>query len=432
MSALAQILFDLGNYVQGSDVTHHLYSEEGLLERNILILPFDEQNINKDLTIVVGNAFDDSNIELKKAKELNLEIYKYTEMLGKLVDQYDSLAICGTHGKTTTTSLISYILKNTVGTNYLIGDGSGYANKENNKFIIEACEFKRHFLHYYPKDIIITNIDTDHMDYFKDLEDIKDAFKEFLTHASRTIIGCGDDLNIRSLNVGNIIYYGFNKDNNLVIDNLKLDETGSSFELIYENISLGNFKINLYGKHMVLNSAAAILYCYLNNVSIEDIKKYLFEFKGAKRRFKETIIDNTILIDDYAHHPTEIKTAIDSARQKYPNRKIVSVFFENTFSRTKALYKEYANVLKESDIVYITDIMSDREKKEDYEGVDPYLILNLLNNGHYLNIDNYLDEKTLEIVKPLLFYKNDVIIFMGCKEVYYLKNKLEFLLKEEK
>jgi UDP-N-acetylmuramate--alanine ligase len=296
---------------------------------------------------------------------------------------------------------------------------------------MEACEFKRTFLHYYPQDIIITNIDMDHLDYFKDLEDIKDAFKEFIGHTKNNIIACGDDLNIRGIIDKDIIYYGFSDINDAVITNLILDENGSSFDLIYKDNNLGNFKIKLYGKHMVLNAAAAIIYCYINNISIKEIIKHIYDFTGAKRRFKETIVNNTILIDDYAHHPTEIKTAIASSRQKYPNKKIVSVFFENTFSRTQKLYKEYVDSLKLSDEVFITDILSDREKKEDYIGVGPELIINLLDNGHYLNIDNFLDKNNLNIVKPLLNYKNDVIIFMGCKEVYYLKEKLEILLKEE-
>lgn len=431
MSALAQLLYDLGHYVQGSDVTHHLYSEDALRAKNINILAFDSNNIKEDFVIVAGNAFDDSNIELIRAKELNLKIYRYPELLGEIVSKYNTLSICGTHGKTTTTSMISYIMNNTIGTNYLIGDGTGYASKSNDRFIMEACEFKRNFLNYYPNDIIITNIDMDHLDYFKDLDDIKDAFKEFLGHAKNMIIACGDDLNVRSIIDRDVIYYGFNDNNDVIISNLILDETGSSFDITYKDQILGNFKIGLYGKHMVLNSAASIIYCYINGVSIEDIKRHILDFKGAKRRFKETIVNNTILIDDYAHHPTEIKTAIDSAKQKYPNKKIVSVFFENTFSRTQKLYKEYANSLKYSDVVFVTDILSDRENKEDYKGVDPYLILNLLDNGNYLNIDNFLDNNNLEIVKPLLFYKNDVIIFMGCKEVYYLKEKLEVLLKEE-
>ena len=430
MSALAQVLNDLKFKVQGSDVDHHLYTEDDLRSKNIPILSFDSNNIKDGFIIVKGNAFDESNVEVKRALELNLKIYTYKELLAKLVKKYNTLSICGTHGKTTTTALISHIMDNTIGVNYLIGDGTGHASNDNNRFIMEACEFKRVFLEYYPNDIILTNIDVDHLDYYKDLEDIKDAFKEFLSHAKNKVIACGDDLNIKSI-TDNAIFYGFDESNDVVIKHLILDESGASFDIYYENKFLSNFDINLYGKHMVLNSASAIIYCYLNGVSIDNIKKYLLSFKGAKRRFKETIINGTILIDDYAHHPTEIKTAILSAKQKYPNKKIVSVFFENTFSRTEKLYKEYAKTLKLSDEVFITDILSDREKKEDYPNVNPELIISLLHNGHYLNIDNFLSKDNLNVVKPLINYKNNVIIFMGCKEVYYLKEKLELCLKED-
>lgn len=431
MSALAQVLNDLGYYVQGSDVTHHLYTEDDLRVKNISIFPFDESNIKEDLVIIKGNAFNDTNVEVKKALELNLKMYTYPEMLGILVNKFNTLSICGTHGKTSTTAMIAYIMDKTIGVNYLIGDGTGHASINNDRFIMEACEFRRVFLHYYPNDIIITNIEVDHIDYYKDLDDIKDAFKEFLGHAKDKIIACGDDLNIRSI-IDNAIFYGFNDKNEVVIKNLILEESGSTFDIYYKSNLLGTFKIQLYGKHMVLNASAAIIYSYLSGISIEDIKKYLLEFKGAKRRFKETIIGETILIDDYAHHPTEIKTAILSAKQKYPNKKIVSVFFENTFSRTAKLYKDYAEVLNLSDESFVTDILSDRETQDEYPNVTPKLIIDLLNNGHYLNIDNFMDINNFNVINPLKKYKNNVIIFMGCKEVYYLKEKLEFCLKEEK
>lgn len=431
MSSLAQVLYDLGYYVQGSDVNHHLYTEENLRKKKINIYSFDESNIKKGFTIIAGNVFNESNVEYKKAIDLNLKIYKYPEMLAKLVNKFNTLSVTGTHGKTTTTALISHILNNTIGVNYLIGDGTGHANKNNTRFIMEACEFKRVFLHYYPNDIIITNIGLEHLDYYKDLDDIKDAFKEFLSHASNNIIACGDDLNIRSI-LDDAIFYGYDKSNNVVIKNLILDETGSSFDLYYNNNLLDNFKVNLYGKHMVLNATAAIVYTHIIcNISLDAIKSNLLTFEGAKRRFKTTDISGTILVDDYAHNPIEIGTVIDSARQKYPNKKIISVFFENTFSRTEKFYKEYAEALNKSDIVYVTDILSDRECKEDYPNVSPNLIIDLLDNGNYLNIGNFIDTNNFDIVKPLKNYKNSVIIFMGCKEVYYLKEKLEILLKEE-
>lgn len=435
MSALAQIMHDLGNYVQGSDVDHHLFSEDALREKGIKILPFDEDNIKKDMIVVVGNAFDDSNIELKKAKTMNIKIYKYIELLAELVKKYDTLSICGCHGKTTTTALISHILKNTVGTNYLIGDGSGYADSFNKYFVMEACEFKRHFLAFYPNYIILTNIELDHVDYFKDLEDVKDAYMEFLNHAGKYIIACGDDFNIRSLDIDKeIIYYGIDDNNDFVAKNIVLDESGSYFDLFYKNELLDNFYIPYYGKHMVLNSLAAIVFSYLNGVKLEDIKYYISTFKGAKRRFKETIINDIVLIDDYAHHPTEISVTIDAARQKYKDKKIIAVFFENTFSRTQILYKDFANALNKADMAYVTDIFSDREKKEDYEGVSEKLILDLLHNGKNIkisNINNLIDMNKLDMIMGLKNNKNSVIIFMGCKEVYYLKEKLQRVLEED-
>lgn len=432
MSALAQILNDLGFYVQGSDVTHHLYTEDELVKKGITILPFDESNIKEGYTVVVGNAFNDTNVEVKRAKELGVDITTYSDLLGELVSNFDTVSICGTHGKTTTTALISHIMNNVIGVNYLIGDGTGHANKDNLKLVFEACEFKRVFLKYYPSDIILTNIGLEHLDYYKDIEDIKSAFKEFLTHKMGYIIACGDDINVRSIVDEDTILYGFDESNNVVIKNLILDETGSQFDLYYNSNFLGSFKIGLYGKHMVLNAAAAIAYTHLiSNIKIEDIKKYIGEFKGAKRRFKTIDIDGTILVDDYAHNPVEIKTVIDSVKQKYPNKKVVSVFFENTYSRTAKFYKDYAEALKLSDHVFVTDILSDREKKEDYPNVGPELIIDLLENAEYLNIDNFIDKNNLNIVKPLKNYKNNVIIFMGCKEVYYLKEKLELCLKED-
>lgn len=436
MSALAQIMFDLGNYVQGSDVNHHLFTQNRLEEKGIKLLPFDENNIESDMIIVVGNAFGEDNIELKRARQLNLKVYKYFELLGELINKYNSLSVCGCHGKTTVTAMLSHVLNNTIGTNYLIGDGTGYANKENNIFIMEACEYKRVFLNYYPDYIIITNIELDHVDYYKDLDDVLSAFKEFSKHAKKGIIACGDDSNIRSLNIdSHILYYGFNDNNDFIAKNLNLNSNGSSFDVYYKDKLLDRFDIHLYGKHMILNSLSIIAFCYLHNIDLNDIKKYLNTFKGAKRRFTENAIGNIVTIDDYAHHPTEVKVTIESARQKYPNKEIVAVFFENTFSRTQRLYKDFAEVLNKADKAYVTDIFSDREKQEEFPGVSPMLIVNLLNNGEHLKIgtiNELVDDNNYEYIKPLLKHDNSVILFMGCKEVYYIKEKLEKYLKEEK
>jgi len=179
MSSLASILFDLGYEVLGSDKEEHYFTEEGLSERNINILPFDENNIKDGMIIVKGNAFDDEHPEIKKAIELELPIYTYQEMLSKLTKMFRTITVAGCHGKTSTTSMFAHVLDNLSGCNYLIGDGTGHANKENKFFALEACEYKRHFLDYHPYYAIITNIDYDHVDYFKDIDDVIDAFNNF-------------------------------------------------------------------------------------------------------------------------------------------------------------------------------------------------------------------------------------------------------------
>ena len=169
MSALAQIMHSLGMDVQGSDVEKTFFTEKGLREKNIKILPFDENNIHEDLEIVKGNAFTEENVEVKKSIELGLKVNTYQEMVGKLTREFKTISVAGCHGKTTTTAMLSHILDNIKGANYLIGDGTGHANKDNEYFVLEACEYKRHFLEYRQKYGIITNIELDHVDYFKDI-----------------------------------------------------------------------------------------------------------------------------------------------------------------------------------------------------------------------------------------------------------------------
>jgi len=435
MSALATIMHDLGNEVQGSDVTHHLFTEDALREKGIKILPFDKNNIDEFMIVVVGNAFDESNEEVKRAIELGVKRYTYYELLRELVFNYESVAICGCHGKTTTTALISHVFDDLVGANYLIGDGTGHANNSNKYFFLEACEYKRHFLFYYPKHIIVTNIELDHVDYYKDLDDMKSAYEEFLRQSEKTIIACGDDENIRSLKIDKeIIYYGFNEDNEWTCKNVELNQKGSSFDVYKKDEFIGHFNLPLYGKHMVLNALAVIAFSYLEGLNMEEVADAIKTFKGAKRRFKENIIGNVITIDDYAHHPTEIKVTLEAVKQKYPNKEVVAVFLENTFSRTEMLYREFADALNIADKAYVTDIFSDREKKEEYPNVSPMLIVNRLNNGEHLkvgSVEELIDINNTKSIEPLLEHKDSVIVFMGCKEVYDLKEKLEKKLQEQ-
>ena len=181
MSSLANIMNDLGYEVKGSDIDKHFFTEIGLNERNIKVTVYDKSNIYEGLTIIKGASITDDNVELMEAKRLNLEIITYEEMVGRLTTKFKTICVSGCHGKTTTTAMLSISLPNT---NYLIGDGTGFAKKENTYFALESCEYKRHFLNYTPYYLIITNIDLDHVDYFKDIDDVIDAYN---TLANKTI-----------------------------------------------------------------------------------------------------------------------------------------------------------------------------------------------------------------------------------------------------
>lgn len=422
MASLALILHGLGFEVQGSDIDEHLFTEDEVRAAGIKILPFSADNIKEDMIIVKGNAFKDTHEEVVRAKELGLKIYSYQEMIAKLTERFETITIAGCHGKTTTTSMLSHVLKNITGCNYLIGDGTGYANKDNKYFALEACEWQRHFLAYKPYYAIITNIELDHMDYYKDISDIVDAYQEYANHAEKMIIACGDDPYTHSLEVKPpIFFYGLDGDNDIQARNVEYHNEGTSFDVFVEDNYYGHFDLPLYGKHMLLNSLAVIGVCYYERLDAREVAKYLKTFEGAKRRFKEKVIGDIVTIDDYAHHPTEVKVTIKGARQKYPDKEIVAVLMVHTLSRAKIFAQEFADALNLADKAYITDIYTDRPE-EGYDGVTYKDIMDKTNNCEHIS---------LETVDKLLKHKNAVILFMSSKAIYVYKDKYEELLAKE-
>ena len=422
MSALAQILFDLGYEVMGSDKPDHFFTEKPLIERGIKLLPFNKDNIKEDMLIVQGNAFSDTNEEVVRAKELNLKIYTYQEMVGKLTKMFNTITVAGCHGKTTTSAMLSHVLNNIVGANYLIGDGSGYAIKENNYFVLEACEYKRHFLSYTPQYAIITNIELDHIDYYKDIDDYIDAFREYANNAEKMVIACGDDQYTHMLEPKKpIFFYGLNEDNDIVARDVNYTNEGTSFDVYVEDNYYGHFDLPLFGKHMLLNSLAVIGVCYYERLDAKEVSKNLKTFKGAKRRFKEKVIGDIVTIDDYAHHPTEVKVTIKGARQKYPDKEIVAILKTHTLSRTKEMANEFAEALKLADKAYIMDVGVDREEVG-YDDVTYKIIQEKVPGCEYMS---------LALVDKLLKHKNAVMIFMSSKDIYVLQEKYEKLLEGE-
>ena len=425
MSALALILNDLGFDVVGyDDAAEHRFTEDKLLERGIKIYSETNDELDENTIVVYSPALNiDKHPELLKAKELGLKIYEYQEMLGKLTKKFDTICVSGCHGKTTTTSMISHIFDNLEGCSYLIGDGRGKGSLDSKKFILEACEYRRHFLAYDPEYVIITNIDLDHMDYFKNIDDIISAYQEFANKASKMVIACGDDQYTHTLEVNApIYYYGLDADNDIQAVNVEYSNEGTTFDVMIEGEYYGHFNLPLFGKHMLLNALACIAVCFYERKDARDVAKYLKTFKGAERRFKEKFIGNNVIIDDYAHHPQEVKVTIKGARQKYPDKKLIAVFKAHTFSRVKDFLDDFVNALNLADKAYIMDINYDREDPEDYPGINAYTIIDKLKNGDY--IEKGMADKLLE-------FDNAVILFMSSKEIYILENEYEELLKKK-
>lgn len=424
MSALAQIMHELGYEVQGSDLEKHFFTQIGLEEKGIKILPYDSSNIKEDMKIIRGASIKDDHIEIMRANELGLNIYSYSEMLGSLTRIYRTICVAGCHGKTTTTSMCAHVFDELKGANYLIGDGTGKAEKDNELFIIEACEYQRHFLEYTPYYAVITNIDLDHVDYFKDIDDVIDAYRSYANNATKMVIACGDDPYTHFLELNKpIFYYGLDEDNDIIAKNVEYKEDGISFEVFVEGNYYGFFDLPIYGKHMLLDALACISICYYERMDAKEVLKSLKNFKGAKRRFTEKTVNDTIIIDDYAHHPNEVKSTIKAVRQKYSDKKIITIFQPHTFSRTKEFHHQLAEALNSADYSYVMDIHPSREKQEDYEGITSKLIIDELTNGESIGIDEY---------QKLLKYKGSVILFMSPNDISKLEDELEKGLDEIK
>lgn len=415
MSSLAQIMHDLGYKVTGSDKPDHFFTEAGLIKKGIPFHEFNPEMITKDMIIVQGNAFNDEHPEVIRAHELGLKIFTYQEMIAEITNDTKLVAVCGCHGKTTTTTMLKTVLE-PFGVNYLIGDGTGYAKKGNEYFALEACEYKRHFLAYNPYYTIVTNIELDHTDYYKDLDDVMDAFNEFVSKTRKSVIMCGDDINNRKVKTDKpVYYYGFNEDNDVVVKNVTHDEETTKADVYIKGELYDTYTFPFVGDHLLLNVLGVITVCYLENLPKDVVRKQVSIIEHAKRRFIEEKFRNNILIDDYAHHPTEVKVTIEAARKKYPDREIVALFKAHTRSRVQYFHKEFADALNLADKAFVLDIGEDR-KELGYDGVSCMDIIKDLKNGEYIS---------LEEVDKLLPYKdtNAVLLFMSSKDIYVLENK---------
>lgn len=407
MSSLAQIMHDLGHEVQGSDIESYVFTEVALKNKGIKILPFDANNIKKDMVVIQGNAFPDTHEEITKAHDLNLEVIRYHDFLGHVINQYTSVAVTGAHGKTSTTGLLSHVMNGDKKTSFLIGDGTGLGIPASEYFAFEACEYRRHFLSYHPDYAIMTNIDFDHPDYFKDINDVFDAFQEMSRNVKKAIIAWGDDEHLRNIKADvPVYYYGFSQDDDVYAANVQFNENGTTFDVYINNTYYDTFLSPQYGDHNILNSLAVITISYLESLNVDNIKEALETFGGVKRRFNETKLANQVLVDDYAHHPREISATIETARKKYPNKEVIAVFQPHTFSRTKAFLEEFADCLNKADHTYLCEIFGSIR-----ENTGNLTIQDLLQR---INGATLIDEESVDILEK---HSDAVILFMGAGDI---------------
>ena len=409
MSTLAQILYDLGNSVSGyDDHKGYKFTQKGIDDRNIKIYYGHDHDIDKDTIVTYSVAFKPDHPEMIRVRELGLTVKPYSEIMGDVIDMFESIGVSGTHGKTTTSSIIRHILEHSAGCNYFIGAGDGHATKDNKYFVVESDEFNKHFLHYKPTYSIITYIEEEHMECYKDLDDIKESFTKFANQTKDLVIANGDLENIRSLKIDKTLYYGFDDNNDIVIKDAITTDKGSMFKLYDGDKLIGEFFIPLYGMHNVMNATAAILMAIYLKIDINNIKEALETFVNAARRFVLIEEKKNVIIDDYAHHPTEIKATLKAARNKYKDKKIIAIFKPNVYSRFVNFKDQYIEAFNEADYTYLTKVESNRERYEDYVGYDSNIITDVCSNC------SLIDEKDMSVLKE---YKDVCFVVMSCADV---------------
>lgn len=419
MSSLALVLHEKGFNVQGSDVEEYFFTQRDLEKAEIPLFVFDENNITPGLTVIAGNAFPDSHEELIRAKELGLEIIRYHDFLGQLIKNYTSIAVTGSHGKTSTTGLLAHVLSGIRPTSYLIGDGTGHGVEAAEFFAFEACEYRRHFLAYSPNYVIMTNIDFDHPDYYESIEDVYSAFQSMANQVNKGIIAFGDDPYLRQLKADvPIYYYGLNENDDFQVRNIERTTQGSNFDVFFKGKEIGHFRLPAYGQHNINNALSVIAVSYLEGLSMAEVAKEMTTFKGVKRRFSEKIVADMTIVDDYAHHPAEIRATIDGARQKHPDKEIIAVFQPHTFTRTIALMDDFAEALDLADKVYLCDIFGSARESQGVVKIED-LGAKIKKGGQVLKEDN---------VSPLLDYEDALVIFMGAGDVQKFERAYEQLL----
>ena len=428
MSALAQISAQLEDaIITGSDVDERFYTDFVLERAHIPVLGFSPKNVENADLVVISAAYTNQHPEISRALELNIPILTYPQYLGRLLSKKRGISVTGTHGKTTTTAMIGLVMLQAgldptivVGSDVPSIGGNAHCGK-GEFFLAESCEYRRHFLNYSPEHLIITNLEFDHPDYFKDLEDVISAFAELAIKVPERghIYVWAEDPNREAIKgSAPITTFGISESADIRATEIKFKDEKSSMKIMVKGQYLGDLNLNVSGKHNIINALATVAVCREIGIPIDQILISLGLFNGTKRRF-EHIGSNTngaMIVDDYAHHPTEIRTTLEGARLSFPNRRIRAIFQPHTFSRTEKLLLEFSQAFQGADEVVIADIFASAREQEHYtvsavnlaeliqlQGIEARYI------GPLDDITNYLTET----IAP-----EDLVLTLGAGDIY--------------
>ena len=378
-SGLAKMLIKNGASVSGSDMEDSAVVEHLRSLGAAVAISHSPENIPTDTDVVViSAAITAVNPELARASELGLPIYKYAEMLGRLMDSYSGIAVAGTHGKSTASGWLAYVLQQ-VGQepNYIVGAdipqlGSSSSVGNGTVFVAEACEYDRSFLNLHPSAAVLLNIEQDHLDYYRDEDDIVDAFAEFASGVKNggVLIANGQDKNVarvlrRFKNEPSTLLYGLDAHCDFIARNPALVNGSYEFDLYHKNDLLGRPHISLPGEFNVLNALAVTATCVHAGLDTESILEHLGRFTGLDRRLMlKAQVDGITILDDYAHHPTEIRASLKAIREKYAPKRLWCIFQPHQYSRTRFLLDDFAESFKLADITIVPEIYFVRDTAE--------------------------------------------------------------------
>ncbi len=451
MYPLAQILHSQGFYLTGSD-NNETETLDAVRKMGIpVFIGQRAENIEGADLIAYSAAIMADNPELVAAKASGVPVLERSDLLGIITNRYNN-AVCvsGTHGKTTATSMITQIMFTSgIDLSAYIGGklpcigGSGKAGSSD-ILVCESCEFVDTFLKLYPDIAVILNIDADHLDYFKTLDNIIKSFRKFAENASKALIINGDDENtlkaVEGIEGKEIISFGLDKNNDYYADNIqKLSGLETSFDVFRRGELMGTVTLNVAGNHNILNALASVASSDYLGVPFEDIAKGLNEFRGAGRRFEKLGCEKGItVVDDYAHHPTELEAVLSSAMDMNFNN-VWAVFQPFTFSRTQILLDDFARVLSIPDKTVLTDIMGSREKNT--YGIFTRHLAQKIDGCIWFPQDEtkeWDDERKYFNFAQICDYicdnakEGDLVITLGCGDAYKIAKMILQKLKDRK